>query len=441
MSAALDDLLPRLASRLTDAQPRPLRGRIVSIRGTLVHASVSSVSIGELCQLRDPQSGRGLQAEVVGFDGEHAILSPIGSLEGLSSRTEVIATGASLSVVVGDGLLGRVVSPLGECLDGGPLLASAGLSRYPLHAEPPAPFARQPIDQTMPLGVRAIDGLLTVARGQRVGLFGEPGVGKSSLLASIVRGCEAEVIVIGLIGERGREVRELLELQLDAKARARSVAVVATSDRPATERVKAAYVATAMAEYHRDQGRHVLLLMDSLTRFARAQREIGLAVGEPPTRRGYPPSFFSALPRLLERAGPAATGSITAIYTVLTEGDASMDPVAEETRSILDGHIVLSGALAQREHFPAIDILHSRSRLMDRVADRDHRRMATRIRELMARYEEVELLMRIGEYSAGSDPLADEAIARREAIDRFLRQSQERCSLSDMLRQMRKVLA
>jgi type III secretion protein N (ATPase) len=196
-----------------------------------------------------------------------------------------------------------------------------------------------------------------------------------------------------------------------------------------------------MAEYHRDQGRHVLLLMDSLTRFARAQREIGLAVGEPPTRRGYPPSFFSALPRLLERAGPAATGSITAIYTVLTEGDASMDPVAEETRSILDGHIVLSGALAQREHFPAIDILHSRSRLMDRVADRDHRRMATRIRELMARYEEVELLMRIGEYSAGSDPLADEAIARREAIDRFLRQTQERCSLSDMLRQMRKVLA
>lgn len=441
MSAALDDLLPRLASRLADAQPRPLRGRIVSIRGTLVHARVSSVSIGELCQLRDPQSGRELQAEVVGFDGGHAILSPIGSLEGLSSRTEVIATGASLSVIVGDGLLGRVVSPLGECLDGGPPLASAGLSRYPLHAEPPAPFARQPIDQTMPLGVRAIDGLLTVARGQRVGLFGEPGVGKSSLLASIVRGCEAEVIVIGLIGERGREVRELLELQLDAKARARSVAVVATSDRPATERVKAAYVATAMAEYHRDQGRHVLLLMDSLTRFARAQREIGLAVGEPPTRRGYPPSFFSALPRLLERAGPAATGSITAIYTVLTEGDASMDPVAEETRSILDGHIVLSGALAQREHFPAIDILHSRSRLMDRVADRDHRRMATRIRELMARYEEVELLMRIGEYSAGSDPLADEAIARREAIDRFLRQSQERCSLSDMLRQMRKVLA
>lgn len=441
MNSALNDLFPRLTSRLADAQPRPTRGRIVSIRGTLVHASVSSVSIGELCHLRDPQSGRGLQAEVVGFDGEHAILSPIGSLEGLSSRTEVIATGASLSVIVGDALLGRVVSPLGECLDGGPPLASSGLCRYPLHAEPPAPFARQPIDQAMPLGVRAIDGLLTVARGQRVGLFGEPGVGKSSLLASIVRGCEAEVIVIGLIGERGREVRELLELQLDAKARARSVAVVATSDRPATERVKAAYVATAMAEYHRDQGRHVLLLMDSLTRFARAQREIGLAVGEPPTRRGYPPSFFSALPRLLERAGPAAKGSITAIYTVLTEGDASMDPVAEETRSILDGHIVLSGALAQREHFPAIDVLHSRSRLMDRVADRDHRRMATRIRELMARYEEVELLMRIGEYSAGSDSLADEAIARREAIEKFLRQTEESCSLSDMLRQMRKVLA
>ncbi|TLX58658.1 EscN/YscN/HrcN family type III secretion system ATPase [Stutzerimonas nosocomialis] len=441
MNGALSDLLPRLTARLADAQPRPPRGRIVAIRGTLVHASVACVSIGELCHLRDPQSGRGLQAEVVGFDGEHAILSPIGSLEGLSGRTEVIASGASLNVLVGDALLGRVVSPLGDCLDGGAPLPSAGLCLYPLHAEPPAPFARQPIDQAMPLGVRAIDGLLSVARGQRVGLFGEPGVGKSSLLASIVRGCQADAIVIGLIGERGREVRELLELQLDARARARSVAVVATSDRPATERVKAAYVATAIAEYHRDQGRHVLLLMDSLTRFARAQREIGLAVGEPPTRRGYPPSFFSALPRLLERAGPAAQGSITAIYTVLTEGEASLDPVAEEARSILDGHIVLSGALAQREHFPAIDVLHSRSRLMDRVVDPEQRRMATRIRELMARFEEVELLMRIGEYRAGSDALADEAIARREAIEQFLRQAEGGCSQPEMLRQMRKVLA
>ncbi|TLX63679.1 EscN/YscN/HrcN family type III secretion system ATPase [Stutzerimonas nosocomialis] len=441
MNGALSDLLPRLTARLADAQPRPPRGRIVAIRGTLVHASVACVSIGELCHLRDPQSGRGLQAEVVGFDGEHAILSPIGSLEGLSGRTEVIASGDSLNVLVGDALLGRVVSPLGDCLDGGAPLPSAGLCLYPLHAEPPAPFARQPIDQAMPLGVRAIDGLLSVARGQRVGLFGEPGVGKSSLLASIVRGCQADAIVIGLIGERGREVRELLELQLDARARARSVAVVATSDRPATERVKAAYVATAIAEYHRDQGRHVLLLMDSLTRFARAQREIGLAVGEPPTRRGYPPSFFSALPRLLERAGPAAQGSITAIYTVLTEGEASLDPVAEEARSILDGHIVLSGALAQREHFPAIDVLHSRSRLMDRVVDPEQRRMATRIRELMARFEEVELLMRIGEYRAGSDALADEAIARREAIEQFLRQAEGGCSQPEMLRQMRKVLA
>ncbi|TLX56891.1 EscN/YscN/HrcN family type III secretion system ATPase [Stutzerimonas nosocomialis] len=441
MNGALSDLLPRLTARLADAQPRPPRGRIVAIRGTLVHASVACVSIGELCHLRDPQSGRDLQAEVVGFDGEHAILSPIGSLEGLSGRTEVIASGASLNVLVGDALLGRVVSPLGDCLDGGAPLPSAGLCLYPLHAEPPTPFARQPIDQAMPLGVRAIDGLLTVARGQRVGLFGEPGVGKSSLLASIVRGCQADAIVIGLIGERGREVRELLELQLDARARARSVAVVATSDRPATERVKAAYVATAIAEYHRDQGRHVLLLMDSLTRFARAQREIGLAVGEPPTRRGYPPSFFSALPRLLERAGPAAQGSITAIYTVLTEGEASLDPVAEEARSILDGHIVLSGALAQREHFPAIDVLHSRSRLMDRVVDPEQRRMATRIRELMARFEEVELLMRIGEYRAGSDALADEAIARREAIEQFLRQAEGGCSQPEMLRQMRKVLA
>jgi type III secretion protein N (ATPase) len=441
VSLILPTLIPNLAERLRRAQPRPMRGTLRSIRGVLLRASVAGVRIGELCVLRDPGNGRELSAEVIGFDEDDAILSPIGSMEGLSTRTQILATGQALGVQVGDALLGRVLSPMGEFLDG-PAPLAAGLRGYPLHAEPPAPFTRQLIAQPMSLGVRAIDSLLTLGRGQRMGIFGEPGVGKSSLLASIVRNSDADVIVIGLIGERGREVRELLQGQLDADARARTVAVVATSDRPAAERVRAAYVATAHAEYHRDQGRNVLLLMDSLTRFARAQREIGLAVGEPPTRRGYPPSFFSALPRLLERAGPGATGSITALYTVLTEGEAAMDPVAEETRSILDGHIVLSAELAQRDHFPAIDVLRSRSRLMDQVASAEHKRMAARMRELIARRQQIELLIQVGEYAAGSDPLADEAIARHGAIEGFLRQpSHEHDSPEQMLASMRKVLA
>lgn len=439
---SLEQLLPRLCGRLAQARLRPIHGTVLSIRGVLLRASVAGASIGELCQLRDPGSARSLSAEVIGFDGDEAILSPIGSMEGLSTRTQITATGETLGVAVGDAQLGRVISPMGDFLDGDGLPPTVALQHYPLHAEPPAPFSRQLIVRSMALGIRSIDGLLTLAQGQRMGIFGEPGVGKSSLLASIVRNSEADVIVIGLIGERGREVRELLDVQLDAQARARTVAVVATSDRPAAERVRAAFVATTLAEYHRDQGRNVLLLMDSLTRFARAQREIGLAVGEPPTRRGYPPSFFSALPRLLERAGPGPTGSITALYTVLTEGDAASDPVAEEARSILDGHIVLSAELAQRNYFPAVDVLRSRSRLMEQVADEEHKRLAMRIRELMARYGEIEMLIRVGEYSPGSDPLADEAINRHAAIEAFLRQNAgEPSNLEQTLAHMRRVLA
>lgn len=441
MSSTLELLLPQLVERLGGAKPRPMRNTIRSIRGVLLRASVPGVRIGELCLLNDPDSGRALSAEVIGFEEDEAILSPVGSMEGLSTRTWIEATGETLGVGVGDGLLGRVISSMGDLLDHEGAAALGHFQRYPLHTEPPSPFSRQLISRPLSLGIRSIDGLLTMAQGQRMGIFGEPGVGKSTLLASIVRRTNADVIVIGLIGERGREVRELLEVHLDAYARARTVAVVATSDRPAAERVRAAYVATAMAEYHRDQGRNVLLVMDSLTRFARAQREIGLAVGEPPTRRGYPPSFFSALPRLLERAGPGAIGSISALYTVLTEGDASMDPVAEEVRSILDGHIVLSAELAQRNYFPAIDVLRSRSRLMDQVTSQEQRDLAVRIRELMARYAEIELLIRVGEYTAGSDPLADEAIARHGAIEGFLRQSNEQpASPEDTLRHMRQVL-
>lgn len=442
MNVDLQAIVPRLSARLHEARVRPMKGTVRSIRGVLLRASVAGVRIGELCQLRDPATGRSLAAEVIGFEQDEAILSPIGSMEGLSTRTEIIATGETLGVSVGDGQLGRVVSPMGDYLDGDGIAPPGLMQRYPLHAEPPAPFSRQLIVKPMALGVRSIDGLLTLAQGQRMGIFGEPGVGKSSLLASIVRHTDADVIIIGLIGERGREVRELLDVQLNAAARARTVAVVATSDRPAAERVRAAFVATSLAEYHRDQGRNVLLLMDSLTRFARAQRELGLAVGEPPTRRGYPPSFFSALPRLLERAGPASVGSITALYTVLTEGDAAMDPVAEEARSILDGHIVLSAELAQRNYFPAVDVLRSRSRLMDQVSSDEQRHLALRIRELMARRNEIEMLVRVGEYAPGSDPLADEAIARHDAIEAFMRQdANEPSSAEQTLNHMRKVLA
>ncbi|CAM3515364.1 MULTISPECIES: FliI/YscN family ATPase [Halomonas] len=437
-----DTLLPRLSERVAQAKLRPVRGRVRRILGQLVHASVDGAGIGELCYLRDPLSGRSVPAEVIGFEAENAILSPIGDLYGMSTRTEVIATGAPQSVPVGEALLGRVVSPLGNFIDGAPKPSIDALSEYPVHAAPPAPLSRQLIKHPLALGIRAIDGPLTVARGQRIGIFGEPGVGKSSLISAIVRGSEAEVIVLGLVGERGREVRELLEVQLSAEARRRTVCVVATSDRPAIERVRSAMVATSVAEYFRDQGRDVLLLVDSITRFARAQREIGLAAGEPPTRRGFPPSFFAALPRLLERSGPGARGSITALYTVLTEGDGTLDPVAEETRAILDGHIVLSADLARRNHFPAIDVLASRSRLMDAVASEDHRRDAGRLRDLLARYQDVELLIQVGEYQRGQDALTDEAVDKRAIIEAFLRQSSDEIGgLKDTLQRMSEIVS
>lgn len=433
----LSDLLPRLQERALQADPRLPRGRVRRVRGVMVYASLAMARIGELCYLRDPLTGRQIPAEVVGFADEEAILTPIGDLDGMSTRAEVISTGSVLQVPAGDGLLGKAINALGEWLDGPEGESLPPMGRCSVQAEPPAPFDRQLIEQPLQLGIRAIDGLLTLARGQRMGLFGEAGVGKSSLLASMVRGTEADVVVLALIGERGREVRELLDRHLDPTARARTVAVVATSDRPAMERVKAAYVATALAEHFRDQGRHVLLLMDSVTRFARAQREIGLAAGEPPTRRGYPPSLFAALPRLLERAGPGAMGSITGLYTVLTEGDGSQDPVAEEVMSILDGHIHLSQSLAQRNHFPAIDVLRSRSRLMDAVTRPLQRQTAARIRESLSRYRDIELLLQVGEYKAGNDPEIDAAIARKPVIDRFLRQAtDEHSTLGDTLRAM-----
>ncbi|WP_289851729.1 type III secretion system ATPase SctN [Sinorhizobium meliloti] len=400
-----------------------VRGRVLKIVGTVIHAMAPGARIGDLCTLRSPEHNLELSAEVVGVQCDVAILTPLGEMHGLSTLTEVIPTGKPLMVPTGWHLLGRVLDGFGRPLDestNGPLLSEA---HVPVYREAPDPLTRRSIDKVLPVGVRAIDGLLTCGEGQRIGIFASAGGGKSTLMSMLVRGAAVDVIVIALIGERGREVQELIEHSVGAEARSRVVLVVATSDRCATERAKAAYVATAIAEWYRDQGQRVLLLMDSVTRFARALREIGLAAGEPPTRRGFPPSVFASLPRLLERAGNNHCGSITAFYTVLVEGDDMAEPVADETRSVLDGHIVLSRALAMSNHYPAIDILASISRVMSAIVSSDHERLAGSLRQLMAKFQEVELLVRIGEYKEGADPIADAAIAKIDHIRSFLQQS------------------
>jgi type III secretion protein N (ATPase) len=437
----LSRIMPRLQQSIQDFTPRRAKGRVRRLLGVVVHATVTEVRLGEICHLVDPVTQRSLMAEVIGLTDDMAVLTPIGDLSGLSSLTEVVPTGDELRVPVGPGLLGRTISALGAPLDDKPWPPENIDAHYPVGALPPEPLSRSLITQPVLLGVRSIDGLITCGRGQRIGIFGEPGSGKSTILAEIARNTDADVVVVGLIGERGREVREFIDRQLGPEGLAKAVVVVATSERPAMERVKAAYVATTIAEYFRDQGKGVLLLMDSVTRFARAQREIGLAAGEPPTRRGFPPSLFAALPRLLERSGPSRTGSITGIYTILVEGDGTLDPVAEEVQSILDGHVILSPELAQKNHFPAVDVLRSRSRLMDVVVSKQHREDAGRIRDMLSRYNEVELLVRVGEYERGSDKATDEAIAKIGRINAFLRQNiDERSSFADIQARMREIV-
>jgi type III secretion protein N (ATPase) len=315
-------------------------------------------------------------------------------------------------------------------------------SRYPVYAEPPDPLQRRMIKDPLPLGVRALDATLTCGDGQRMGIFAAAGGGKSTLLAMLVKGAAVDVTIIALIGERGREVREFIERDLGPEGMARSVIVVATSDKSSMERAKAAYVATAIAEYFRDQGKRVLLLMDSVTRFGRAQREIGLAAGEPPTRRGFPPSVFAMLPKLMERTGMSDKGSVTALYTVLVEGDDMTEPIADETRSILDGHIILSRKLAQANRYPAIDVLASASRTMNMVTTPEHQAAARRLRELLAKYEEVELLVRIGEYKKGSDKVADEALEKYDALIGFLKQpTSERSDYAKTIEQLQKLVS
>lgn len=411
-----------LEQTTNETQLYEIRGRVLEVVGTLIKAIVPRVKLGELCTLRNPGEQRVIQAEVVGLSRQHALLTPMGEMIGISTNTEVIPSGHSHRIPVGFHLLGQVLDSMGTPLDkrnNEPLLSS---KYYPIYADPPNPITRKLIDRPLPLGIRVLDGLLTCGEGQRMGIFAAAGGGKSTLLSTLVKGAEVDVTVLALIGERGREVREFIEHNLGEEGMRKSVLVVATSDRPSIERAKAAYVATAIAEYFRDQGKKVLLLMDSVTRFARAQREIGLAAGEPPTRRGFPPSVFAELPKLMERAGQSDKGSITALYTILVEGDDMTEPVADESRSILDGHIILSRKLAAAGHYPAIDVLASVSRVMNNIVDREHIQAAEKIRELLAKYQEIELLVRVGEYKEGADAKADESLAKIDVINNFLKQ-------------------
>lgn len=406
---------------ITTVRPVRVRGKVLRVVGTIIKAAAPEVRMGEVCVLRNPD-GNELLTEVVGLESQEATLSPLGEMDGISASTEVIPTCRPLSVPVGPGILGRVLDGLGRPIDTerrGPLEAHA---HYPAIAQPPDSLARPVICEPMGTGLRSIDGLLTVGEGQRLGIFAPAGTGKSTLLAQIIRNTEAEVTVLALVGERGREVRDYLENSLGEEGLSKSVVVVATSDRPAMERIKAAHVATAIAEYFRDQGHKVMLLMDSVTRFARALREIGLAAGEPPTRRGFPPSVFAELPRLMERAGMSPEGSITALYTVLVEGGDFNEPVTDEARSILDGHIILSRDLAASNHYPAVDVQASVSRVMNALVSESHLAAAQHFRSCLAKYQEIEMLIRIGEYKEGADHEADDAIARRDAMMQYLRQ-------------------
>lgn len=418
----LSHVTERLRHNLSTCQPLVLYGRIVQVTGTVVRAIVPRVKLGELCLLRNNGESRDIPAEVIGFDQNIALLAPIGDMQGVSAHTQVITTGKMLEVGVGEGLRGCVLDGIGRVQES-PARPTPKLDTYyPIYANPPDPLARQRVDTPLSLGIRSLDGLITCGIGQRIGIFAGAGVGKSSLLSMLVQHAAVDVYVVALIGERGREVREFIEESLGKAGMEKTILIVATSDRPAIERLKAAYVATAVAEYFRDQGNKVLLLMDSLTRFARAQREIGLAAGEAPARRGFPPSVFSELPKLVERAGNSDKGSITAFYTILVEGDDMSDPIADEVRSLLDGHILLSRELASGNHYPAVDILASLSRIMPQLVTPQHRAAAAHLRTLLAKYKEIEFLLRVGEYKHGSDPLADEAIRKMDEILRFLKQ-------------------
>lgn len=428
MQAALDRLerwQQAHRQRLEHGVAVQVSGRISGVSGILLHCRMPNARIGDLCQIQRAD-GSQVMAEIVGFDRQQTLLAALGPLDGIAIGAAVTPLFQPHSLLVGEQLLGAVLDGFGRSLsgDGPQAFAPAGAQgALPVIRDAPAATERPRIEAPLPTGLRAIDGLLTLGEGQRVGIFAGAGCGKTTLLAELARNTPCEVIVFGLIGERGRELREFLDHELDEQLRSRTVLVCATSDRSSMERARAAFTATAIAEGFRAQGRSTLLIIDSLTRFARAQREIGLASGEPAGRGGLPPSVYSLLPRLVERAGRTHQGVITALYSVLIEQDSMNDPVADEVRSLLDGHIVLSRRLAERGHYPAVDILTSLSRTMSNVVGTEQLRGATQLRRLMAAYQQVEMLIKLGEYQPGNDPLTDCAVNTRPRIEAFLQQS------------------
>ncbi|MBT3342344.1 MAG: FliI/YscN family ATPase [Gemmatimonadetes bacterium] len=395
-------------------------GKVTQIIGLIIESiGPADVAMGEICLVGDPHAHH-IEAEVVGFRGERVLLMPLGEIEGIRPETEVFPTRSSLQVPVGETLKGRIIDGLGKAIDGeGPIHT---LERRHVHSVAPDPLQRSRVSESIGTGVRAIDGMASIGKGQRLGIFSGSGVGKSTLLGMISRNSEADVNVIALVGERGKEVLDFIEDSLGPQGLQRSVVIVATSEQPALIRLKAAFTATTIAEYFREQGQNVVLMMDSLTRVAMAQREIGLAAGEPPTTKGYTPSVFALLPRLLERAGSTKMGSITGLYTVLVEGDEMDDPIADSARAILDGHIVLSRRLASRGHYPPIDVMESISRSMKDVSSDAHWERAMEIKGMMAAYAEAEDLVNIGAYARGSNPRIDRALDYIEPIEQYLRQ-------------------
>ncbi|MCW4312833.1 MAG: FliI/YscN family ATPase [Candidatus Thiodiazotropha taylori] len=410
----------RLTNVLDDIDSLYRKGRVVEAYGTSIKVSGINARIGQQCVITDKSNSHEIYADVVGISGENAILLPLGSIHGIAQNSEVKVINEKSTIKYSPKLVGRILDGMGRPLDNKELPPDS--RDIPIYCDAPSPLTRKPINKPITTGVRSIDSTLTLGIGQRTGVFAPAGGGKSTLLSMIARYSETDVIVIALIGERGREVREFLEHTLSEEGLSRSVLVISTSDRPAMERLRAAYTATAIAEGFRSEGKQVLLLMDSVTRFARALREIGLSVGEPPVRRGFPSSVFAELPKLFERSGNDDKGTMTAFYTVLVEDEETNDPIAEEVRSLLDGHIVLTRKLAQENHYPAIDILNSTSRLINHITDNDHRASISKLRTLLSKYDEIEFLVQVGEYEEGSDHTADEAIEKIKSIKNFLKQ-------------------
>ncbi len=417
-------------------------GKVENVVGLTIESSGPDAKMGDMCKIyTDSEKQHGILAEVVGFKDKKTLLMPYEDTEGIGLGCIVENMNYPLSVSVGDSLLGKTLDGLGRCIDGF-VPEPTTVKRYPLEATPPDPMSRTIISEVLSLGVKAVDGLITVGKGQRIGIFAGSGVGKSTLMGMFARNTRADINVIALIGERGREVREFIERDLGEEGMRRSIVVVATSDRPALERNKAAKTATAIAEYFRDQGKDVLLMMDSLTRFSMAQREIGLATGEPPVTRGYPPSVYSEMPKLLERAGCAEKGSITGLYTVLVEGEDFNEPITDTARSILDGHIMLTRKLANRNHYPAIDVLQSISRCMSMIASGAHKSAAGKLKNIMATYNEAEDLINIGAYKRGSNPNIDRAISKIDEVNEYLLQAtDEKISFEETVEQLEQMFS